>query len=121
MGADSPTGTYFLMRPSGQCWNVRMARVVRIVVPGAPHHVTQRGNNGQEVFFVEDDRRVYLELLRRQSERYSFRVEAYCLVTSHVYVVGTPAHEASLAQVIGRAHFLYTQYINRSHGRSGHF
>lgn len=97
-----------------------MPRAARIVVPGASHHVTQRGNNRQDVFFVEDDRRVYLELLREQSERFGFRIEAYCLMTNHIHVVGVPAREESLAKAIGRTHFLYSQYINDMHGRSGH-
>mgnify|MGYP000293221554 CR=1 FL=1 len=97
-----------------------MPRVGRIVVPGARHHITQRGNNREDVFFVEDDRQVYLELLRAQGERFGFRLEAYCLMTNHVHLVGVPAAEDALAKAIGRCHFLYTQYINRTHGRSGH-
>ncbi|MBI4560155.1 MAG: transposase, partial [Candidatus Hydrogenedentes bacterium] len=81
---------------------------------------TQRGNNGQDVFFVDDDRRVYLELLREQARRFEFRVEGYCLMTNHVHVVGVPEREESLAKTIGRTHFLYTQYVNRWHGRGGH-
>lgn len=97
-----------------------MARVARIIVPGAVHHVTQRGNNRQDVFFVDDDRHVYLELLHAQAQRFGFRVDGYCLMTNHVHVVGVPKDEAALAKTFGRAHFLYTQYINRLHGRSGH-
>ncbi len=67
-----------------------MPRVARIVLPGLPHHVTQRGNNRQDVFFVDDDRRVYLELLREHSERFGLRVLGYCLMTNHVHIVGTP-------------------------------
>ena len=52
-----------------------MPRVARIVVPGALHHITQRGNNRQDVFFVDEDRHVYLELLRQQSDGYGFLVE----------------------------------------------
>ena len=63
-----------------------MPRVARIVVPGAAHHVVQRGNNKQDVFFVDDDRRVYLELLREQGRRFGFRVDGYCLMTNHVHV-----------------------------------
>jgi len=44
-----------------------MARFARTVMPGVPCHITQRGNNQQDVFFVDDDRRVYLELLQVQS------------------------------------------------------
>jgi putative transposase len=97
-----------------------MPRIARIVVPGAAHHVTQRGNNRQDVFFTDDDRRVYLELLLGQGSRHGFRVEGYCLMTNHVHVVGVPEREQSLALAIGRANMLYTQHINKLHGRSGH-
>ncbi len=36
-----------------------MARVARLVVPGMPHHVTQRGNRRQQTFFNDGD---YVEL-----------------------------------------------------------
>ena len=97
-----------------------MARVARIVVPGASHHVTQRGNNRQDVFFVADDRRVCLECLREQGARFGFRIDGYCLMTNHIHLIGVPAREDSLAKAIGRTHFLYTQYVNRMHGRTGH-
>ena len=97
-----------------------MPRVARIVVPGQPHHVTQRGNNRQDVFFVDDDRRVYLELLHDHGRRFGFTVLGYCLMTNHVHIVGTPEREDSLAKAIGRTHFCYTQYVNRLHSRSGH-
>ena len=32
-----------------------MSRMAREVVEGLPHHSTQRGNNRQDVFFVDDD------------------------------------------------------------------
>lgn len=41
-----------------------MPRIARMVVPGASYHITQRGNNRQDIFFVEDDRKVYLGFLR---------------------------------------------------------
>ena len=97
-----------------------MPRVARIIIPGAAHHVTQRGNNKANVFFVDDDRHVYLELLHGQALRFGFRVDGYCLMTNHVHVVGVPKDEAALIKTFGRTHFLYTQYINRLHGRSGH-
>jgi putative transposase len=97
-----------------------MPRVARIVVPGVPHHVTQRGNNRQDVFFVEDDRRVYLDLLGEQAERFGLQVLGYCLMSNHIHLIATPAGEQSLAKAVGRTHFLYTQYVNRLHRRSGH-
>ena len=40
-----------------------MARLARIVIPSVPHHVTQRGNRRQQVFFDDGDDRAYLALL----------------------------------------------------------
>ncbi|MCK4283326.1 MAG: transposase [Candidatus Brocadiae bacterium] len=97
-----------------------MPRAARIVLPGFAHHVTQRGNNRQDVFFAPENRRRYLALLKRQCDKYGLQVEGYCLMTNHVHLVVRPATEASLAKALGRTHFLYTRYVNRLHGRSGH-
>jgi putative transposase len=97
-----------------------MPRTARIVIPGIPHHVTQRGNNRQDVFFVDEDRRVYLGLLRASAERWGLQVLGYCLMTNHVHTVAVPTAENSLAKAVGRTHFVYTQYVNRLHGRVGH-
>jgi putative transposase len=97
-----------------------MPRVARIVIPECPHHITQRGNNRQDVFFVDDDRRVYLELLAAQSGRFGLDIHAYALMTNHIHLIATPRREDSLARALGRAHYLYTNYVNRLHGRAGH-
>jgi putative transposase len=97
-----------------------MARKARIVVPGVEHHITQRGNNRQDVFFADDDRRVYLDILHEQACKYGFVVTGYCLMTNHVHIIGAPYREESLPKAVGRTHFLYTQYVNRLHKRSGH-
>ncbi len=97
-----------------------MPRVARIVIPGFPHHITQRGNNRQDVFFVEDDRRVYLQTLFGQALRFGLDIEGYCLMTNHVHLIATPRRPDSLAKALGRAHYLYTLYVNRLHGRNGH-
>lgn len=40
-----------------------MARLARVVVPGLAHHITQRGNRREPVFFGDDDYRGYLGLI----------------------------------------------------------
>ncbi|MBX3180426.1 MAG: transposase [Candidatus Hydrogenedentes bacterium] len=97
-----------------------MPRLARIVVAGEPHHITQRGNNQQDVFFVDDDRRVYLQFLRQYAKRYRLRIHGYCLMTNHVHIIAVPEVEEALANAIGRTHFRYSQYINQLHQRSGH-
>ncbi len=98
-----------------------MARQGRIVVPGAAHHVTQRGNNRQDIFFADSDRRVYLSYLKESAGRYGLVVTAYCLMTNHVHLVVIPEREDSLSKALGRTHLMYAQYVHRLHGRLGHF
>jgi len=97
-----------------------MPRSARVVIPGCAHHLTQRGNNRQDVFFVDDDRRVYLEMLAEQAERFELTVAGYCLMRNHVHLVAIPGREDSLARAIGSTHLRYTRYINRLHDRCGH-
>ena len=37
-----------------------MARLARVVIPGLPHHITQRGNRRQQTFFNDGDYAEYL-------------------------------------------------------------
>ena len=97
-----------------------MPRIARIVIPEVTYHITQRGNNGQDVFFVDDDRRVYLEFLSAYANEFGLDVQGYCLMTNHVHVVAVPQKKDTLALVLGRTHLRYTQYLNRMHRRSGH-
>ncbi|MEX2302406.1 MAG: hypothetical protein WD733_15800 [Bryobacterales bacterium] len=47
-----------------------MARNARVVVEGVPHHITQRGNNRQDVFLVDEDRRFYIQTLRDKCQQH---------------------------------------------------
>ena len=80
-----------------------MPRLARTVAVGCAHHITQRGNNRQEVFFVDDDRDVYLELLREQAGKYGLDIVGYCLMGNHVHIVAIPQAEDSLAKAVGLA------------------
>lgn len=97
-----------------------MPRTARIVIPNVPHHITHRGNNRQDVFFADDDRRAYLAVLGERCADAGVRVLGYCLMSNHVHLIVVPPTEESLAAAIGRTHFVHTQYVNRLHGRSGH-
>jgi len=70
-----------------------MARSPRITIPTLPHHIVQRGNNRQAVFFDDDDYRLYLECLRQAKENCSCRIYAYALMTNHVHVLAEPTRE----------------------------
>lgn len=97
-----------------------MARVARIVVPGIPHHVTQRGNRRQPVFFSDSDRIEYLRLMAEWCRLCGVEIWAYCLMPNHVHLVAVPEGEESLARGIGEAHRRHTRRVNFSRGWKGY-
>ena len=97
-----------------------MPRNARVVAPGIPHHVTQRGTNRQQVFFGIADRKLYLQLIRENLGEAGVRILAYCLMTKHVHFIAVPGREDSLAVLFGRAHGRYFQALNIRRGRCGH-
>jgi len=89
-----------------------MPRKNRVVVPDYPHHVIQRGNRRQRVFFGDEDRRLYLSLLKKQGDRSGLSFWAYCLMDNHVHLIAVPKTPESLILAIGAAHWRYALAIN---------
>ena len=96
-----------------------MPRIARVCAVGYPHHITQRGNNKETVFFEDEDKEFYLRTLSKYSQKWAFDIWAYCLMPNHVHILIAPQKEESLARGIGGANLVYTQYINRKYRRSG--
>lgn len=97
-----------------------MPRAARLVIPGAPHHVIQRGNRRQTLFFDDADRRAYLKLLAAACDRHGTTCLAWCLMDNHVHLILVPASDDGLRAPLASVHTAYSQRINRAHGVSGH-
>jgi len=89
-----------------------MARLARVVIPGIPHHITQRGNRRQRVFFNSADYDAYLELMAAWCRKSGVEIWAYCLMPNHVHLITMPSSKKGLAQAIGETHRRYTRMIN---------
>lgn len=97
-----------------------MARISRIVLPGHPHHITQRGNRRQTVFFSEQDYRYYLELISESCADCGTECWAYCLMPNHVHHIMIPRHVEGLRDALSEAHRKYARSINKREGWRGH-
>ena len=89
-----------------------MRRIARVVVPGLPHHVTQRGVRLIDIFDDDLDRELYLQLMREHAPAAGLTFLAWCLMTDHLDLVVVPEREGSLARGIGNAHKAYTRAKN---------
>jgi putative transposase len=98
-----------------------MARLARVVIPGHPHHVTQRGNGGARTFFGDDDHALYHDLLATQCRAAAVEVWAWCLMPNHVHLILVPSDQDGLRRALARVHRAYAGIIQARRKRSGHF
>ena len=98
-----------------------MARLARVVVPNLPHHVTQRGNGRQCVFFSNDDYRLYCDLLTFHCAAAAVEIWAWCLMPNHVHLVLKPADVDGLRRALAPVHRHYAGVQNARQKRTGHF
>jgi putative transposase len=97
-----------------------MTRIARAVIPGIPHHVTQRGNRRLETFFSDDDYRLYIATLAGQCRRAGTEIWGYCLMPNHVHLIMVPADVDGLRAALGEAHRSYARAINAREDWRGH-
>jgi putative transposase len=92
----------------------------RVVIPGRPHHVTQRGNHRQKVFFSDNDRQTYMNLMRKYFRKYQIEVIGYALMPNHVHHALIPALANSLAKGVGVLHNDFSRWQQIQRDQTGH-
>jgi putative transposase len=97
-----------------------MPRTARLVVPGMPHHITQRGTRRFDVFRDETDRLDYLKMFAESCLIFQLRIVAYCLMTNHVHYIAIPERKDSIRRVFHRVHGTHSKRFNIKHGFVGH-
>jgi putative transposase len=98
-----------------------MARLARLVIPGLPHHVTQRGNGRARTFFDDSDYALYRDLLAEHCRAADVEVWAWCLMPNHVHLILVPADADGLRRALARVHRRYAGAIHARRRRTGHF
>ncbi|UGY13539.1 transposase [Bradyrhizobium septentrionale] len=98
-----------------------MARLARVVIPGHPHHVTQRGNGRARTFFGDSDYALYRDLLAENCRAADVEVWAWCLMPNHVHLILVPSDPDGLRRALARVHRAYAGIIQARRNKSGHF
>lgn len=99
---------------------LELPRQARVIVPGMPHHIVQRGHNRNVVFVEDGDCEYYLSNLVEWKTELDLDVYSYCLMTNHIHlVVGADEHIGAMGRLIKRLAGLQTRWVNRLEGRTG--
>jgi putative transposase len=97
-----------------------MTRPPRLVLPGWMHHVVQRGNFRQKVFFSYSDRFAYLEILRKQLHSHGIPLLCYSLMDNHTHKGVIPCDRKSFSRAIGQTNHDFAIRQNLAFERTGH-
>jgi putative transposase len=96
-----------------------MARLPRLSFAGLPHHLIQRGHNGQPVCLRPADYQLLLDLLLEYSGQFEVAVHAYVLLPNHFHLLLTPQTVTGLPQMLQAVGRRYVRYFNDTQGRTG--
>jgi putative transposase len=97
-----------------------MGRTGRVVIGDVPHHIIQRGNRRQRIFFSTSDYDVYTQVMRERCDRHCVEIWAYCLMPNHVHLIAVPNRPEELSRAIGEAHRYYALRVNLKKNWVGH-
>jgi len=106
-------------RPSLPKKEACMARKPRLEFPGAIYHINHRGNHQEYIYLDDDDRKLFLKLLKTTIERMNWICHAYCLMGNHYYLL-IEIQEGILSRGMAWLNGVYTQNFNRKYGITGH-
>lgn len=96
-----------------------MPRKARIVIPGEPLHIVDRGVNRGACFVDDSDRAFYLDLLEEQLPKWQCELHAFVLMSNHVHLLLTPWSEKAAAALMRRVAQRHTQRFNKRWQRTG--
>jgi putative transposase len=97
-----------------------MPRTARVVLPGQPHHITQRANRRQRIFFSPADYRYFKHLLAEAAAEAGAAIWAYCFMPNHFHLVAVPSTESGLRRLLANPQRRYAIEVNARFGWSGH-
>src|SRR5262249_30923084 len=96
-----------------------MARKLRVFIPGACVHVTQRGNNRGTTFGDDADREGFLALVAAAAATNGVQIHAFALMTTHYHLQVTPESDTALPRTVQLFGGSYVQDFNRKYRRTG--
>ena len=96
-----------------------MSRAWRIEYEGALYHLLSRGNQGNDIFEDNRDRKIFFDTVGEMSERFEVEIFAYVLMSNHYHLL-LRTHHANIKKAMHWFGTTYTQRFNTRHNRSGH-
>ena len=91
--------TKFSKQNSSPC-SISNMRKNRELLEGADYHVTARINRGEKIFLAQDDRELFMTVLRRAKRKFVFSLKNFCVMGNHIHLLIKPGTGESLSKIM---------------------
>lgn len=83
------------------------------------YHIFNRGAHKARIFFLEENYRYCLLLLKKYSLHYNVSLIAYCLMPNHYHLICRQEAHGSISKFLQTTFNAYYQAVNKQQGHSG--
>ncbi|WP_425057957.1 hypothetical protein SCACP_36900 [Sporomusa carbonis] len=83
------------------------------------YHIMIRGNERKSIFFEDEDRLRFIDILYEKKQGNKFFLHAFCLMDNHVHLMLQEGTEG-IANVMKKINISYVYYFNKKYKRVGH-
>jgi len=97
-----------------------MPRTARIIISNLPHHILNRANNKETIFFSDDDFKFFLNQVKKYKQKFNLKIYHYCLMLNHYHFLINPPNKESLIRFMQSLMLVYAQHVQRKYGKVGH-
>jgi REP element-mobilizing transposase RayT len=95
-----------------------MARPPRVDFKGARHHVMNRGASRRPIFFNDNTRALFVDLLGELPERYGIAIHGFVLMSNHFHLM-VESNGRGLSRALGYLQSQYSRRVNLPRGADG--
>lgn len=95
-----------------------MTRIKRKYSISNTYHIIIKGIDNQNIFYDDQDRRVFLKKLLITKEEYDMKIYSYCLMDNHVHMV-IKIEKEFLSKAMQSLTIRYVHFFNKKYDRIG--
>ena len=95
-----------------------MPRHSRIFSNSKIYHIIIKGIDSSDIFYSDQDRKMFLEKIKLVQKNFPFKIYAYCLMSNHVHIILKVENEL-LSKLMHNLSLRYSRYFNSKYKRKG--
>ena len=96
-----------------------MPRQAREIEVGVPMHVTQRGNERNNIFRCDEDKEFYIRNFIFYKKKFRVKLYSWCLMDNHVHFIIEPGTLNGVSKLFSHLNNRYVFYFNSKYQRKG--